>query len=67
MKSWWMLLVAAVVCLNVHSAGASIVVCEVGLDLHDLMTTDSNSPFEVWRKLRPQDFIGAPTVWQVLA
>ena len=34
--------------------------------LHDLMSVRGANPIEVWRKMRPQDFIGAPTIWQII-
>jgi hypothetical protein len=38
-------------------------------ELYNLMSIKSSNPFEVWRKMRPQDFIGAPmhpTLWQII-
>lgn len=35
-------------------------------DFTDPMTIRSEDPIEIWRLLRPQDFVKAPTVWQIL-
>ena len=35
----------------------------VDLDLHSMQGGD---PIETWRRMRPQDFIGAPTAWQAI-
>jgi hypothetical protein len=44
-----------------------VAVAALGLDLHDSLSGNPMDPIEYWRKMRPQDFVGAPTIWQVLA
>ena len=34
--------------------------------LQDFISVKSANPIEVWRKMRPQDFVGAPTLWQII-
>jgi len=34
--------------------------------LQDFMTLKSPNPIEIWKKMRPQDFVGAPTLWQII-
>jgi hypothetical protein len=34
--------------------------------LQDLLSVKNANPIEVWKKMRPQDFVGAPTIWQLI-
>ena len=39
----------------------------LGIDLYDIISIHVKDPVVYWRKMRPQDFVNAPTVWQILA
>jgi hypothetical protein len=34
--------------------------------LQDFISVKSVNPIEVWKKMRPQDFVGAPTLWEII-
>jgi hypothetical protein len=38
----------------------------LGIDLYDLLSHQLRDPIVYWRKMRPQDFVNAPTLWQIL-
>jgi|GEM_PF-5939319 len=60
MKKWMGMMVMAM-------AFASWMPKAQAFQLHDLMSVKSEAnPIEVWKKMRPQDFVGAPTLWQIL-
>jgi hypothetical protein len=66
MARWVGIALLNVMIMSIHPAGAAARLAEVDLDLHDLMSSKSTNPIEIWRKMRPQDFIGAPTVWELI-
>jgi hypothetical protein len=34
--------------------------------LQDFMSVKTSNPIEIWKKMRPQDFVGAPTIWEII-
>ncbi len=66
MAKWVGIALLSLMTCSFRPSGSAMMVSEVGLDLHDLMFSRSTNPMEIWRKMRPQDFIGAPTIWEII-
>lgn len=67
-KKWLIVGLVALSCLHFEQPARAHAVAGfgLGLDIYEMISIIDQDPIGYWRRMRPQDFINAPTVWQVL-
>lgn len=66
MGKWVGIAILSAMAFSYRPSAKAATIAAVDIQLHDIMFSRSTNPIEIWRKMRPQDFIGAPTVWQLI-